>query len=340
MNNAVFFVSKPLELLGSIEAKKQFGLSRAILVYSCKEGIDKRTIEYLIEKAPIWDEVIFIRKKPYYGYFWVKLIKRLQKEKFQYLFSRAFAESSYFIHNLNYNEHILLDDGSATINISENFKKDFNLTKRFSLFKGINKKGFKYDFITWLYSLYGIHVEKEVSKVSFFTFYDIHPTKNHMVYKNNMQWLNSMKSSKDVETIEDKVFIVGTNVLDEGILSESDYLETMFKIKAHYIDKDIFYIPHNNETDSVLKTLSDNGITIKHNTFNIELDFLIANQIPCYIAGSISTALMTLKLIYGNSINVDFFTFNRNKIFPDQLEAIDVIYEYQDKYINKIEMVY
>lgn len=340
MRNALFFVSKPLELLGAIEAKKQFELDRCILVYSCKEGIDKKTIEYLIEKSPIWDEVTFIRKKPYYGYFWIKLLKHLQKEKFRYLFTRAFAESSYFIHNLNYEELVLLDDGSATINISNDFKRDTNLTTRFSLFKGINKKGVKYDFISWLYSLNGISVEKEVSKVSFFTFYNLPPVNNQTIYKNKMEWLNSLKSGKNVNTIDHQVFIVGTNVLDEHILMEPDYIETLLKMKAYYPDKEMVYIPHYNETESVLNTLAKEGFIIKHNTFNIELDFLISNQIPTYVAGSISTALMTLKLIYGESSNVDFFTFNREKILPNQRDVIELIYSYQDQYINKIELKY
>ena len=48
MSNALFFISKPLELLGAIEAKTQFDIKNAVLVYSCKKNKDRATIEFLL----------------------------------------------------------------------------------------------------------------------------------------------------------------------------------------------------------------------------------------------------------------------------------------------------
>lgn len=138
MSNALFFISKPLELLGAIEAKTQFDIKNAVLVYSCKKNKDRATIEFLLKKEKIWNTVIFVKPKPYYGLFWVRLIKKLQKEKYTYLFTRAFSTSAYFIHNLEFEKHMLLDDGTATIKIHKEFLKNKNLNKRFSLFGGLN----------------------------------------------------------------------------------------------------------------------------------------------------------------------------------------------------------
>ena len=78
MLKSLFFVSKPLELLGAIEAKRQFNLKDCILVYSCKANKDKKTIEFLIKNHSDWTEVIFVKSKPYYGFFWVRLINKLK----------------------------------------------------------------------------------------------------------------------------------------------------------------------------------------------------------------------------------------------------------------------
>ncbi|XKW97237.1 hypothetical protein R8G64_01765 [Tenacibaculum maritimum] len=70
----------------------------------------------------------------------VKINPKAQKENYEYLFTRAFPIASYFVNNLNYNKLYLLDDGNATINIAKEFRDKKSLTKRFSLFKGKNKR--------------------------------------------------------------------------------------------------------------------------------------------------------------------------------------------------------
>ena len=338
---ALFFVSKPLELLGAIEAKKQFNITEATLIYSCRPGLDRDAIEFLIKKSPDWVETTFIKHKPYYGKFWVALIKRLQQTKYDYLFTRAFAESAYFVHNLKYSEHILLDDGMATINISEEFKNEKNLTKRFSLFRGIDKKGFKYNLISKLYSLSGIITEKPVDKIGFFSFYDLPEIINQKVYKNKKEWLNNLKTEGNITPIDDTIYIVGTNVVGASILRSEDYFSTIKKIKTNLnTDKQLVYIPHPNESDSFLAKLEDVGISIQIKKYNIELDFLLNNLQPTHIVGTISTALITLKLIYSDALKVDYFTFESEALSEENKNTLQHIYKYQDKYLNKIELNY
>jgi len=333
---ALFFVSKPQELLGAIEAREQFGISESTLLYSSKPGIDKDTIEYLIEKAGNWHNILFVKPKPYYGYFWVSLLKKLKKEHYNYLFTRAFSASAYPIHNLNYDEHILLDDGAATINISKEFEAEGNLTKRFSLFKGLNKEGFKYRTISWLYSLFGISVEKDLKTISFFTFYNIPEVTNQTIYKNEMKWLHSQKSEGALKTIDDRVFVVGTDFCGAKILTPEQYLEELKRIKAQYLNKILVYIPHPRETSEFMDKLKELGFEIRINNFNIELDFLLSNELPTHITGTISTALITLKLIYGNSIKVDYLTINYDNVSKAHEDRLKNVYAYQKNYLTQV----
>lgn len=333
---ALFFISKPQELLGAIEARKQFNITESTLVYSCKPGIDKKTIEYLIDKSEHWHDIIFVRPKPYYGYFWVSLLNTLKKEHFNYVFTRGFSVAAYIIHNLNYNEHILLDDGNATVIISEEFKTKGNLTQRFSLFKGLNKKGFKYNLISWLYTLFGISVEKEVNTISFFTFYNLPKIKHQTIYNNNMSWLNALKSEGNLKVTNDIIFVVGTDFCGANILTVNDYTDELLKIKNYYQNKKLVYIPHPREKETFLNHLKDQGFGMRLNTYNIELDFLLANEIPTHIAGTVSTALITLKLIYGDATEVEYFVIQDDKLSESNAKKFKNIYNYQKQYLKEV----
>ena len=340
MLKSLFFVSKPLELLGAIEAKKQFNLLHTVLVYSCKDNADKITIEFLIKNHSDWSEVIFVKNKPYYGLFWVKLINKLKKENYQYLFTRGFSAAAYFVHNLSYKKHFLLDDGAATINISREFMANRNLTKRFSLFRGLNKTGKKYALISFIYKILNVSVEKEVNSANFFTFYDIKESNKLEVVINKMKWLKEL--SKTTSPIQHKeiVYVIGTDIIQCKILNEDDYLNTIMLIKNHYPTKKIYYIPHLNEQESFINLIKEHGVYIQKNKFTIELDFILNNITPLYVAGTISTALISLKLIYGSQIKVDYFNFDSSKTSIKNNQILDEIYNYQNKFINPIQIKY
>ena len=340
MLKSLFFVSKPLELLGAIEAKKQFNLLHTVLVYSCKDNADKNTIEFLIKNHSDWSEVIFVKNKPYYGLFWVKLINKLKKENYQYLFTRGFSAAAYFVHNLSYKKHFLLDDGAATIIISREFMANRNLTKRFSLFRGLNKTGKKYALISFIYKILNVSVEKEVNSANFFTFYDIKESKNHTVVINKMKWLKELSKKTSSIKPEEIVYVIGTDIIQCKILNEDDYLNTIILIKNHYPTKKIYYIPHLNEQESFINLIKENGVYIQKNKFTIELDFILNNITPLHVAGTISTALISLKLIYGSQIKVDYFNFDSSKVSTKNNQNLSAIYDYQNKFINSIQIDY
>lgn len=335
----LFFISKPLEMLGAIEARKQFKITQSVLVIRV-ENHERATIDLLIEKSGNWQEVIFANAKSSYGLSWIRLLKKLQKEPYEYLFARAFPISSYFVHNLKYEKLFLLDDGTATINIVEEFKNQKNLTKRFSLFRGKNKSGFIYSFVAFIYQKANILVEKPVEKGNVYTIYDIESIPNLTIIKNEFQWIQSLKKKQKNEK-EDAVFIIGTDVVEVKMLSQKSYITTLKKIAAFYKGKKIIYIPHGRErANGVLKIKNDLGFTIRKNKYNVELDFVLNNLFPTHIVGTISTALITLKLIYKEGLQVDFFNFNEKFLSLEGKENIINIVEYQKKYITYRELNY
>jgi len=335
---SIFFIRTSLEMLGAIEARKQFGIVDTLLIIKSDRRQD-RTINFLIEKSGGWNNIIRTKKKTSYGVSWLKLVKKLKKEKYKYLFTRAFPIASYFVNNLNYEKLYILDDGAATIAIAKEYKNTGNLTKRFSLFKGKNKVGFKYDLIQKIYASNKIKIDENVTDVNFFTFYNLLNYENHEYVQNNFTWLHSLKKDSKKEE-NNKVYLIGTAVVNSKILLFEDYFTTLKRISEFYRDKEVVYIPHTREASKDLKLFEKElSFKIRKNKFNIELDFLLNNEYPTHIIGTISTALITLKGIYKESV-IDFFNFDDTKIFKNKKKDVIDVYKYQEKYINYIRLDY
>ncbi|CAA0205343.1 hypothetical protein TMFC_230031 [Tenacibaculum maritimum] len=336
---SIFFICKPLEMLGAIEAREQLKLSAPILIIKSDKKDDK-TIDFLIKKSGNWGEIIKTKKKSSYGISWLKLTQRLKKENYEYLFTRAFPIASYFVNNLNYNKLYLLDDGNATINIAKEFRDKKSLTKRFSLFKGKNKKGIKYDFVEKVYNLYNIKIEGIVDKVGFYTYYELPKFPNQIVLKNEFKWLKTLKKSSTPQS-SNEIYIIGTDIAEANVLRQGDYLITLRKIADKYPNKKLIYIPHGREQKNRVEEIRKHiNCEIRYNEFNVELDFMFRNEYPTHIVGTITTALITLKLIYQGDIRIDFYNFDDSKIIEDKRNDINEIYKYQKEYINFIELVY
>ncbi len=335
---SLFFIRTPLEMLGAIEARKQFGITNTLLIIKSDKRQDS-TINFLIEKSGSWNTIIRTKKKTSYGISWLKLVKKLKKEKYKYLFTRAFPIASYFVHNLSYEKLYVLDDGNATIGIAKEYKNTGNLINRFSLFKGKNKVGFKYDLIQKIYASNKIDIENDVTDVNFFTFYDLPNYEKDEYVKNHFTWLHSLKSYSKKKK-NNRIYLIGSPVVNSKILLFEDYVTTLKRISEFYKNKEIVYIPHKRESDKEIKFFKEKlNFTIRNNKFNIELDFMLNNEYPTHITGTISTALITLKGIYKESV-IDFFNFDDTKVFENKKKDMIDIYKYQEKYINYNKLEY
>lgn len=323
-------------MLSAIEAREQFSITHSTLLIRAK-GKDKATILYLIERSGNWDNVRFVSTRSSYGLSWIFLIRSLKKSFYDCLFLRAFPLASYFINNLNHNIFYLLDDGNATINIANEFREAMSLTSRLSLF-GLKKDKFKYRLIEQVYKLFGIGVVNNIKKVNFFTFYELDPIANQNVVPNNFLWLNTLKSINKTKVLEDTVFVVGTNVVNALIISEEAYFNYLKRSKNHHRKfQKCTYIPHLRESEKFLKRIQlELGYEIRKTKYNLELDFLLQNEIPVHLTGSISTALLTMKLMYTSEINVTYMKFNQSTIQQSFSEDIERMYAFQSRYIRVI----
>lgn len=334
---SLVYITRPLELIGAIEAREHFGISNAVLVINF-DKVDVNTHKFLLEHYPVWDEIIWLELDgTYYGERWVQLLKKLRKNEYEYFLSRSFRTASYFVHNLKYEKMYLLDDGSATINIHKSLLKEKNLTNRFHLFKGEENDEVrsKQKKIMLRYWFRGVKVSGPVTNVNFFTFYEINSNDYCTVVKNSFTWLNRFKTDK-IKIRKNVVYFIGNNAINEGVIKYYDYLETLIKVKEKFKNKELYYLPHPNENEGFSKLIESGlGYKIKKNKINIELSFLMENQVPEIITGTVSTALTTLSFLYGDMISVEYFNFNMNKISQRWFTQIKAMYEYQKEKLKE-----
>ncbi len=334
---SLFLVNSPLEMISAIEARAHFSITKTKLLLYISDT-DKKVIRFLLKKSGKWDDIKWISRKSYYGLSWIRLIKKLKKENYNYFLSPIGSLTSHFLFNLKFKKHYFLDDGTLTLTLADYYKKNKDISKKMSLFEGKDKYGIKYNLIEWLHKIFnhkfrGVHVAP-----NFFTFFDIKDWEGQTVILNNFNWFNSLSNNKEAsKKIDEIVYIIGTALVTDKILSLEYYISILKKMKNKYSDKKIIYIFHRRETKEQLKKIKkETGILIQENEYLIEIDFFMNNIIPTHIVGTVSTALFTLKKIYGHNLKIDTFSIETNQIANNHQIGFKAVLESQNKYVDNI----
>jgi len=299
---SLFFVSSPLEMISAIEARRKFNTQENVLVLYLFEK-DKPIVEYIKSLNDPWKKIYYIdRDYDNLGQRWIDYLKRIKKYKFDFLFTSSMPFSAHFFFNIKYKKYYFLDDGTLTLTNVTHFKKEKNLKKQLSLFMAEGKTSFKFKKEELKYFLKGHTLRGNIKKLSLFTFFDIPATKNIEIVKNELDWFMSIKKEKKISILKNTVYIIGSSMSDEKIISKEYYFELLSRIQKQFELSSIYYIPHRWEKDEKIEEIQQIfNFTIKPNKSIIEIDFIINNEIPEIIVGTISTALFTLQKLYPES---------------------------------------
>lgn len=332
---SLFLVNSPLEMISAIEAREHFNISKTKLLLYISDT-DRKIIQFLLNESGKWSDIKWISRKSYYGLSWILLIKKLKKQKYHYFFSPMGSLTGHFLFNLQFNHHFFLDDGTQTLTLVDYYKKNKDFSKKMSLFEGKNKYGFKYNLIELLHNLFNHKFRGEHIVPNFFTFFDIEKSEEQIVVKNNFNWFRSLSNKKnDFVKIHDTIYIIGTALVTDKYFSIEYYISVLQKMKTHYKNKKLIYIFHRRETKDQLQQIKNQvNIDIQKNKYLIEIDFFMENIIPTHIVGTISTALFTLKKLYGNAINIDTFSLDMNETTDAKKDILQSVLEVQNQYVD------
>ncbi len=282
----LFIISGPLQLLCALEAREHFNTTHNILLIQMKQNNRNNIqIDHLLELFP-WEEVITL-EHPSHLQKNIKTIKRLQHHTYEYLFFANFgALRQLLIANLKVKHLFQIDDGTMTLIIH---KEDFQHTKHLKnkLFRRLR------------YNFFGLKTAVDITKISFFTMFDLSSRHQHQeIIKNDFLHLRK-HYLKHLKADNEYLYVLG---LSQGTVDEETYVSYIQQIINNCPDKKIIYFPHRNEliTKERQELVTQNFIIFRPE-LPVELHFLLNNIYPMHIASFYSTALYTLKQFYSDA---------------------------------------
>lgn len=315
MKKNLFVVASPLQIINANEAINYFSLiNNVFVVIYNSNDIHNIQIDNILKNIKT-DEVIKIKPSRNGKFFeYVKIIRYLKKYIYNYLFIGDMGSiNRVIIPNLKKDKVFLIDDGIGTIDYYNNFLKNSNINK------------YKFSILRFLLLGFKINIK---DSINLFTYFDFNKNNNIEIVKNNLTCLKNRLNSSSNNFYDDDIFFLGQPFDACKKLEEyKDDLYTLYKNK----NKKIIYIPHRYEPKEQTELIK-NLEYVEFLKLNepVEMFFINNNIYPKYVVSHITTALITLKMIY-NSSKIEYIKLEKNIVNQEIYNHILNTYEYYEK---------
>lgn len=166
---------------------------------------------------------------------------------------------------------------------------------------------------------------QELSRVSFFTAWNICADDKTHIYKNEYAHFKSkMHSLNHI----DAIYFLGQPILDRNAMRLDVLVKYYERIKDYFAGKDIIYLPHRDECQNCLDVLADKtGFKIMKFGLPIEYVLCAIGPIPNAVASFGSSALQSCHSILNGKIKVVSFYINSRDLSVGGND-LDVIFKY------------
>ncbi|MDN5130955.1 hypothetical protein [Aliarcobacter butzleri] len=312
----LFIINSPLQLLNALEAIYKFKLNNIIIVAIYNRSIKNiEQIETQLSKINCEEIIRFnpLKEGKIKGY--VRLIKRLQKNIYEKIFTGELVDSKFrvTIANLKKDKLYLLDEGTSIIQYYEETIKKNKINK-------YNLKDFRF-------LLFGLKIELEDS-INFFTYYSFSLSQNVQVIENKLEYMK--KNFKvNCEDYSNKLFFFGQSLLIFS--NKNEFEDSLKKVIKKNKDKKVIYIPHreDKETVKIAKEI-DKNIEILELNQPIEQYFLENGIEPKNAISYFSTALTTTKILFEDCF-VEYIKVEKPNLRLYDKNNLGLIYKYFEK---------
>jgi hypothetical protein len=305
MTKQLFVIESPLQLLNAYEAMHQFPaqLQEVFVRFSNNKYVDQQirdTIDKLgiNQLANITYLTLPVNGKSILDGLKMLLLKikfLFQSKSFQHIFIGEY-ESRFIRFIIPYKRNIiLLDDGSKTLGTQDKFTSNH--------------------YFDW------------------FTIFEFKALQGQNIYQNTYNHLHKHLIFNSI-TDNNTILFIGSNLSEEGVISEEYNISLLKKVADRYSDKRIRYIAHRRESDSKLDLIKKiENIKVSRLNYPIELLSVFEDYSLHSIVSFYSTALITLKKIYGTPTIAFQFDYSNH---PEAKE-IDAVYNYCKQHITVIK---
>lgn len=284
----LFIVRSPLQVINAYEASQYFETKNNTLILVHNSTLsNKDQTRKIIDMLNVWDEIIEIenRKSKFFQY--VKLVKKLKKSIYEKVFIGGFSTlHKIILANLKYQESYMIDDGTATLLAQKTILEYFKNTP------------LNYRELRFLLFFLKAKIRKNIH---FFTFFNLDHLNDEVIIKHQFTFLKKKYLQNDLIN-DDNVYVLGQNLVSEGMIGKTTYLFYINQIIQRYPSKNIVYIPHRSEgLIEEIKKFESPHFQILKNDMPIEIFFLSKGIYPSIIVSFFSTALYTLSAIFPKS---------------------------------------
>jgi hypothetical protein len=315
----LFIVSNPFQVISAIEAKEFFKSKESILIVLLqKENSLNLQVEESIAFSS-WNEILYMKpvKSKFRFLYYVKFIREFLKREhnFRYIFLKDIVGSpaghfqKVLAVNLPHQKIFSLDDGVKTI--SDYGKVEI---EKFSK--------------VWKWKLFGLKTELEI--YSLFTAFDL-PKSDLEVVRHNFSFFKNYILKYKFETKTENLYFIGSPLIKAKFVNSETYKKMLLDVKRDFREKRQFYIPHRYCDEQSLEIAKECGFEILKFTKPIELEFLERREVPVNIISNISTATISLKLIFDIEKPI-LYKFQSRDINLEKLEIVKNLYTQFQKY--------
>lgn len=341
----IFVVESPFQLLSAIEAKYYFKKELSLLIIKyAPEHLNKKNNDQLntLRNYIEWDRVIEVKDCGSYLMANLKLLKTIkeiepQKNTIKKIFIgeyRSWYMRQYF-NILNPEQCFIIDDGSNTIAM----QKDFIPTGKYYEIKDFKTPLRKTINNLFVYLLF-FKIPKARRDINLFTSFNLTPySDSQTVIKHNFEYLKAKMSNKKI--LNNCVYFFGSIMTEDNFMEEYVEFNELKKIANYFMlngISEIVYVVHRRESkEKIDKIKKELNFKIKYNKYPAELEFILMEEIPCYLASFYSTALYTVSSM------IDFkeiiaFELSYEKINPVYRESTRQTYENYKKTMKVINL--
>ena len=290
---SLLFIESPIQLINAYEAINKYSIKKyKIIVRFSKVIQNDEQIQYVIDKLKIQNiKYITIginnrNIKDYLQLFYYKYLYKVPQD-IDKIFIGNYDSGflNLIIKKVTKDKIVLLDDGAKTIDIQAKFT--------------------------------------DLNNYNLFTMYDFKAYKNQEIIKND--FINLQTNLQQLKINQEQILFLGLKLSEIGIVTQEYYVELINKIALFYQGKQIIYISHRGETKTKLDKLKNiKNLEVIQLDYPVELYGLYNEEIPYKVSSFYSTALLTMKNIYGIEAESFMFDYNNSKY----KDSIDNVYDY------------
>lgn len=341
----LFLVESPFQLLSAIEANNYFKNEKNILIikyFNNKVNSKNNHQMKLLKDFISWEFIIEINCNVLNIESDIKLLFYIRKFVKTYDIDKIFIgeyRSWYmrqYFNVLKANRCFVLDDGNITLELAKSYLstgKDYNFS---NTWKRQLKRFFNYVIIFFINNC---TIPKKRVDIDLFTCFNVvQYSDKQLLINHSFEFLK--KKNKVKSSLQNVVYFIGGRLSEANAMTEEDEFFELKKVKKYFDERKIkiVYIPHRRESINKLNLFKKElNIEIKHFEYPAEIEFIQMEELPCYLASYMSTALYTVsKMIDFNEVISFQLTLNKiNKIY---LEDIITTYEEYKKTMKVIDL--